>query len=86
MEVKFLEETKKKAIIEFDNQTIATVIEMELWNDPHVKAAGQKTKHPLIGKPTLIIETDDKEDPKAAVKEAIKRAKKEIEKFKKAFK
>ncbi|MEM4336460.1 MAG: RpoL/Rpb11 RNA polymerase subunit family protein [Candidatus Woesearchaeota archaeon] len=85
MEVKILEETKKKAVIEIDNQTIATLIERELWNDPHVKTAGQKLKHPLIGKPTLVIETDDKEDPKTAVKESIKRLKKEIEKFSKSF-
>jgi len=86
MEVKFLEQTKKKAVIEIGNQTVATLIERELWNDSHVKAAGQKMKHPLVGKPTLVVETDGAEDPKAAVKEAIKRAKKEIEKFKKSFK
>ena len=86
MELKILEETKKKAVIEFDNQTIAGMIERELWNDSHVKAAGQKQKHPLIGKPIIVVETDEKEDPKTAVKEAIKRIKKEIDKFRKALK
>jgi len=86
MEVKILEETKKKAVIEIDNQTIATIIERELWNDSHIKAAGQRMKHPLTGKPTLLIETDGSEEPKTAVKEAIKRLKKELDKFKKSFK
>jgi DNA-directed RNA polymerase subunit L len=86
MEVKILEETKKRAVIELDNQTIAGMIERELWNDSHVKAAGQKQKHPLIGKPTLFVETDEKENPKEAVKEAVGRIKKDIDKFKKTFK
>ena len=86
MEVKILEETKKKVIVELDNQTIAGLVERELWNDEHVKVSGLKAKHPLIGKPTLVVETDGKEDAKKAVKEAIARAKKDLEKFKKAFK
>ncbi|MBW3023082.1 hypothetical protein KY308_03185 [Candidatus Woesearchaeota archaeon] len=86
MEVKILEEDKKKAVIEFDNLTIAAMIERELWNDSHVKIAGQKPRHPLVGKPVIVVETDGKEDPKTAVKEAINRLKKEIDKFKKAFK
>ena len=86
MEVKIIEDTKKKAVIELDNQTIAGLIERELWNDDHVKVSGMKVKHPLVGKPTLVIETDGKEEAKTAVKEAIKRAKKELDNFKKNFK
>lgn len=86
MEVKILEDTKRKLIIELESQTIASLIERELWNDENVKTAGLKVKHPLVGKPNLVIETGTKEDAKTAVKEAIKRAKKDLEKFKKAFK
>lgn len=86
MEANIIEDTKKKVVIELDNQTIAGLIERELWNDEHVKVSGLKAKHPLVGKPTLVVETDGKEDAKDAVKEAIKRAKKELDKFKKAFK
>jgi len=86
MKAEILEESKKKIVIELDNQTIAGLVERELWNDEHVKASGLKAKHPLIGKPTLLVETDGKEDAKAAVKEAIARAKKDLEKFRKAFK
>jgi len=86
MDAKILEETKKKVVIEIDNQTIAGLIERELWNDEHVKVSGLRAKHPLISKPTLVVETDGKEDAKKAVKEAIARSKKDLEKFKKAFK
>jgi len=86
MEAKILEETKKKIVIELDNQTIAGLIERELWNDEHIRISGLKPKHPLIGKPTLVVETDGKEDAKKAVKEAIARAKNDLEKFRKAFK
>jgi DNA-directed RNA polymerase subunit L len=85
MEINILEEAKKKVVIELDNQTIAGLIERELWNDEHVKVSGLKAKHPLIGKPTLVVETDSREDAKKAVKEAIARAKKDLEKFRKAF-
>jgi len=86
MKAEILEESKKRIVIEFDNQTVAGLIERELWNDEHVKASGLKAKHPLIGKPTLVVETDSKEDAKTAVKEAVARAKKDLEKFRKAFK
>ena len=86
MEIKLLEETKKKVVIELDNQTIAGLIERELWNDEHVKVSGLRAKHPLISKPTLVVETDGKEDAKKAIKEAIARTKKDLEKFRKAFK
>ena len=85
MEAKIIEDTKKKITIELNSQTIAGLIERELWNDDHVKVSGLKVKHPLVGKPTLTVETDGKEDAKSAVKEAIKRAKKDLDKFKKAF-
>ncbi len=86
MEVKILEDNKRKIVIELDSQTIASLIERELWNDDNVKTAGLKVKHPLIGKPNLVVETGTKEEAKTAVKEAIKRAKKDLDKFKKAFK
>lgn len=86
MEVKILEEDKKKIVIETDSQTIAGLIEKELWNDKSVKISGSKVKHPLIGKPTIVVETDGKEDAKKAVIEAAKRAKKDLDAFKKAFK
>ncbi len=86
MEIKILEETKTKLSLECDNATITALLKKELWNDEHVTVSGQKMRHPLIGKPHLHVETDGKIDPRTALKEAIKRSKKEIEKYKKAFK
>ena len=48
-----------------------------------ISVSGLKVKHPLVGKPTLNVETDGKEDAKKAVQEAIKRAKKDLDTFKK---
>ncbi len=86
MEVKILEETKNKLVIESDNSTVLNLLVKMLWGDSHVKVAGQERKHPLVGKPTLIIETDGKESAKDALSAAIKTGKKECDKFKKAFK
>ncbi len=86
MELKILEENSKKIVVEIDNATIASVIEKELWNDAHVKISAQRARHPLIGKPVLVVETDGKEKAKDALIEAAKRIKKDAEKLKKLFK
>lgn len=85
MQVKILEESAKKLVLEIDNPTIGGLIEKELWKDEGVKISAQKTKHPLVGKPQLIVEVS-KGSAKEAVNEAIKRAKKEFEKLKKSLK
>ena len=86
MELKILEESSKKIVVEIESTTIAGVIEKELWNDEHVKVSAQRARHPLIGKPVLVVETDGKEKAKDALIEAAKRIKKDVEKLKKSFK
>ena len=87
MEIKVLEDTKNKLRFEFQDadHTFCNILEKELWNDSHIKAAGYFIEHPLIGKPKFIVETDGKEKPKKALQDAIKRLKKTNEDFKKAF-
>jgi len=85
MQVTVLEESAKKLVLELDNSTIGGLIEKELWNDENVKVSAQKLKHPLIGKPQLIVEVS-KGSARDALNSAVERAKKEVEKLKKALK
>jgi len=86
MELKILEESNKRIVVEIDNTTIALALEKELWNDEHVKISAQKTKHPLVGNAVLVVETDGKENAKTAIVEAAKRLKKDADKLKKEIK
>ncbi|MBW2982178.1 DNA-directed RNA polymerase subunit L [Candidatus Woesearchaeota archaeon] len=87
MEVKILSEKKNRLVIEIKNEghAFCNALKKELWNDSHVKVAAYKIEHPLVGIPTLIVETDGKETPKKALTEAAKRLGKEADKFKTAF-
>ena len=87
MEVKVLEEKKNRLTIEMkgEGHAFCNALKKELWNDSHVKAAAYKVAHPLVGIPTMVVETDGKETPKKALTEAAKRLSKETDKFKTAF-
>lgn len=87
MEVKVLEEKKNRLTIEIkgEGHAFCNALKKELWNDSHVKISAYKIDHPLVGVPTLIVETDGKEAPKKALIEATKRLGKETDKFKTSF-
>ena len=87
MEIKILEEKKNRLVIEIkgEGHAFCNALKKELWNDSHVKIAAYKIEHPMIGIPTLIVETDGKESPKKALAEAAKRLGREADKFKTAF-
>ncbi|MBT3394955.1 DNA-directed RNA polymerase subunit L [archaeon] len=78
MEIKILESEKNKIKIELigEDHTLANIIRKELWNDSHIKVSGYDVKHPQIGSPILIVETDGKEDPKKALLAAVERIQK----------
>ncbi|MFH0978283.1 MAG: DNA-directed RNA polymerase subunit L [Candidatus Woesearchaeota archaeon] len=84
VEVRILEDKKTRLVVELEgaDHTVCNSIKQELWNDPHVKISGYNLKHPLVGIPTMTIETDSTEAPKKALTEAIKRLKKVNESFK----
>ena len=83
VEVKILEDKKTRLVAELGgaDHTLCNSIKHELWNDSHVKVAGYHVKHPLIGTPALIIETDTSETPRKAIIDAAKRLKKLNEKI-----
>ena len=87
MEIKILEEKKNKLVFEGEElgHTLCNVLKKELWNDNHVKVATYSIKHPLVGKPKMIIETDSGKNPREALSAAVQRLKKLNEKFKKEF-
>lgn len=83
MEVKIIEEKKNKLVFEVpgEGHTLCNVLQKELWNDSHVKAAGYNIAHPLINIPKFILETDGA-DPKKTISAAVKRITKDIAKIK----
>ena len=82
LKVNILEEKKNKLRFELDGdtQTIATALTDSLWKDEHVKAAGYTVEHPLVGKPTITVETDG-EDVRKSVSAAAKRLAKSSERL-----
>tara|TARA_Y100000310_G_C20519644_1_gene733009 strand:+ start:461 stop:751 length:291 start_codon:yes stop_codon:yes gene_type:complete len=81
MEVAIVEESKNKLIFEVDeNVGFLNAVKTELLNDKQVKIATYFVKHPLVGKPRMIIETDGA-DPKKALASAASRLKKENDSF-----
>lgn len=86
MEIKVLEKSKNRLVVGVldEDATLCNAIKKELWNDSSVKAAAFTLDHPSSNAPKILVETAGK-DPKEALIDAVKRLKKENEKFKKAF-
>lgn len=87
MEIKVLEEKKNRLVISVDGEThtLCNALVKELWNDKHVKSAGYRIDHPLVGVPSIMLETDGA-DPRKTISSAIKKLKKAAEDFKKSAK
>ena len=87
MELNVLEEKKGKMIFELkgSSHTVCNVLKKELWKNSHVKNAGYAIKHPLVGNPEFVVETDG-EDARKIVSAAAMKVKKEFEKFGEAVK
>ncbi len=59
MNINVIEERKNKIIFEIDaSHTFCNALKTELVNDSHVKNVGYNIKHPLVGKPSFVVETD----------------------------
>lgn len=86
MELNVIEESKNRLVVEIkgEDATLCNLIRKELWNDDSVKAAAYSVKHPSIGIPILVVETSGK-SPREALLDAVKRLKKDISSFEKAF-
>lgn len=86
MEITVLENTKTRLQFELkgESHTFCNILKEELWNDESVKVSAYSLRHPLVGVPRFIIETNGKKEPKEAVQDAIKRLGKHAEKVEKA--
>ena len=79
MDIKIVEEKGKRLEFEInENVSFLNVLKNELLNDESVKVATYFVKHPLVGKPKMIIEADD---PRKALNSAVTRLKKINAKF-----
>lgn len=87
MKIETVENKKNRLVINIEgaDHTICNILKKELNNDKHIKAAAYSIKHPLIGVPQMIVETDGNETPKDALLNAIQGLKKTNNKFIKSF-
>ena len=67
--------------LEGEDHTIGQFLKEELYKDENIKVASFRIKHPLIGTPELLVETNGKEDPKKAILAAIKRMSSQFDKL-----
>jgi DNA-directed RNA polymerase subunit L len=86
MEIKVLEESKNKLVVEIigEGHSLCSALKAELWKNKKVKVAGYNIAHPLIGVPKLVIETGSG-NPKEMLIDAAKAVKKDTEAFLKSF-
>jgi DNA-directed RNA polymerase subunit L len=87
IKAKAVENKKARLVVELKgaDHIICNSIREELWNDSNVRVAGYNIAHPLVGIPTMIVETNSSEKPQKALLEAVKRQKKMHEKLKKGI-
>jgi len=87
MEINVIEEKKNRMSFEIkgEGNTFCNLLKDELWNDKHVTVAAYNIKHPLIGVPFMIVETDDKSQKQALIS-AAERVADKAEKLKKEAK
>ena len=86
MEINVLEDKKNRIVLEIKGMQhgILNTLKNELHDDKHVKIATYNIRHPLIGIPKMVLETDGA-DPKDVLAKAADKLKKINDSFKKDF-
>ena len=87
MEIKILESTDKRMIVEVPGETttICNVLVAEMWNNKHTVSAAFRVEHPLVSNPQIILDTDG-EKPDKTLKVAAANIIKKNEALKKVVK
>ncbi len=87
MEITNVSKSKKKMVFEIEGEghTFANILRDELWEQKGVISSGYSIRHPLVGRPKFIAETDSSSDVKAALEGAAKSVKSLTADFKKGF-
>ena len=88
MEFNVVEESPKMIVAEIKgaDNTLCNVLKTGLYGDKRVRTAAYSIKHPLVGVPTFIIETDGAVKPKDVLVDAVSRLSDAAGKLKKEFK
>ena len=88
MELSVIEEGKHKLklAVAGETHTFCNLIRKELWNDEHTKVSGYNIHHSLVGQPILIVETDEKADPRKVLQKAVSRLEKNNKDLRDLFK
>ena len=86
MEINVLEDKKNRIVLEIKGMQhgILNTLKNELHDDKHVKIATYSLRHPLIGIPKMVLETDGA-DPRDVLAKAADKLKKINDNFKKDF-
>lgn len=86
MELKILEETKNRLVLEIkgESHTLCNALKEELRKDKSVSVVSYYIAHPDIDQPTFTVETKGTE-PRKALLQAVLHIKQENEAFQKAF-
>ncbi len=88
MEISVLKEEKGKLKlgIKGETHTFCNYLRKDLWSDQSIKTAGYNIEHSLTGHPVLMIETDEKADPKKVLQKTVDRLKKQNKELRDQFK
>ncbi len=84
MEINIIEEKKNKLVFEVKGltHTFCNILKEELRDNDNVKITSYAIRHPLIGIPRFVVETDGT-DPRKVLSDAAQKLKKKFEKFEK---
>jgi len=87
MEIKVMEEKKNSMVFELKgaSHTVCNILKKELWKDKDVKNVGYTVRHPLVGSPEFMIETDSG-DPRKIITRTCQKIQKDMDKFGSEFK
>ncbi|MBI5392625.1 DNA-directed RNA polymerase subunit L [Candidatus Woesearchaeota archaeon] len=83
MELIIVEQSKNRVVIDIkgEGHSLCNALKHELQQDETVKSAGYFIEHPELNVPRMVIETKQGNSPKTAIVNAIKKLRKQNEKF-----
>lgn len=87
MELKKLEDTDNKLVVEFGDETIAfaNMIKEKLWEDSNIKEAATIREHPYLSLPKVLVVTS-RGSPVTALEKVAEKLLDEAKEFREKFK
>jgi DNA-directed RNA polymerase subunit L len=87
MEIKVLKRTSNELKIEIvgEGHTFCNVLQKALLEDDATEMAGYNLPHPLMSDPTIYIQTKKGLKPETAIRNAVKKIRKQNKEFKATF-